>query len=1019
MEKQTFWKVFSTLLAFVLVLSLLFPFPASTQAKDTSPFKPAQNESQFQIRSAIAEQTKLLQGGPKLHKDLEGLPADKTVRVIVHLSERPVALEQGVQAAQGKGSSAAQVGEAKAAVVAQQAAVKGAIQAQKLSVTQGFSYNTVLNGFSATVKAGELKKLLAIQGVTLIEPDVHIDSIPEVPKQLAATAAFKSSSSFLGVDKLWAEGLDGKGIKIAVLDTGIDPDHPEFKGIYKGGRNFVPHSSKYAKPRAKDDASETKPSERPKTTPEKNEVGMPFATTHGTHVSGIIAATGANDFGFKGIAPKVDLYAYRVLGAYTGGEFSSILAGIEEAVIQDMDIINLSLGAFNASEADAMAFALNNAMLGGTIAVSAAGNNGLFRGSIGTPATSRLGIAVGNSTLPETHYSGTVNATVGKHKLAKIHNMMATTFEQDPAVQLKGTFELAAVPGAGAAADYKGLNVKGKVVVVARGEIPFPDKIKAAKEQGAKAVLIHNIRNAFEGEGPMGIYFGDSFDFIPAFDLSRADGEALRLALAKEKGTVTFSNIKTTTTAGDAIAESSSSGPSTPNFDIKPDVVAPGMNILSAKPMYKTDFPNADYKEAYFRESGTSMSAPHIAGIAALIKQAHPNWTPFDIKVALANSAKVLDPAKYDVFAQGAGRVQAYGAAHPAALAYSQDKAVQNQSGTQVDNTKGSVTFGPQPIKQKNISATKKILVKDITGKGGNYKVAIDVKKKAGNAKLTVDKPTFTLSKQQELKLTLTASKNANAAYGDEIIGWIRISNGTTTMSLPFAADLSGEFLTELQTPEMTGLDLSFDGDGFNDKAEYTFNLTGALAKNSLEIWDIMNPRSGGFEDGYIGYIHSAGSLKAGKVKIPITGKYRPWTGAPETTIPDGMYSFDFLGIPASASPPFVGTNVFPVFIKSTDPVITAARNGNKISGKVEDKYLTYNTELTKYGLQFDLNAKLNASYVVTRSDGEQEAVPFGLEQDGTFNVELENFNAETDSLTIIVTDAAGNKGEAKVSQSN
>src|SRR5690606_3632322 len=97
---------------------------------------------------------------------------------------------------------------------------------------------------------------------------------------------------------------------------------------------------------------------------------------------------------------------------------------------------------------------------------------------------------------------------------------------------------------------------------------------------------------------PMGIYFGDSFDFIPAFDLSRADGEALRLALAKEKGKVTFSNIKTTATAGDAIAETSSSGPSTPNFDIKPDVVAPGMNILSAKPMYKTDFPNADYTQA-------------------------------------------------------------------------------------------------------------------------------------------------------------------------------------------------------------------------------------------------------------------------------------------------------------------------------------------------------------------------------------------------------------------------------------
>lgn len=1019
MEKKPFWRIISSLLAILMILTLLFPFPASSYAKDTKSVKPAQNESQFLIRSAIAEQTELLKGKPKIHPDLQKLPASQEVGVIVHLSNRPAALEQGILAAQGKTVTTAKVKEAKVAAISQQATVASQIQQEKLNVTQGFSYSTVLNGFSAKVKAGDLEKLLQIEGVTLIEPDVRVEAIPEAINQVkpSAIAKFKASTTFLGIDKLWAEGLNGKGVKVAVLDTGIDPDHPEFKGIYKGGKNFVPNTVNYAKPRAKNDPSETKPSERPPHLPAVNDFGGTFATTHGTHVAGILAAIGANDFGFKGIAPKVDLYAYRVLGAYTGGEFSSIIAGIEEAVVQDMDVINLSLGGYGTSEAESMSFALNNAMLAGTVAVSAAGNNGLFRSSIGTPATSRLAIAVGNSTIPEAHHSGMVNATVGKYKLAKVHNLMATELNQDTAAKLAGSSELVAIPGAGAEVDYKGKDVKGKVVLIARGEIPYTNKIKTAKAKGAKAILIHNLRNAPEGEGPANVFFGDAFDFIPAFDLSRADGEALRRELAKTKGTISFSAIKTTTTAGDVISETSSSGPTTPNFDIKPDIVAPGMNIMSAKPMYKSEFPKADYRKAYVRESGTSMASPHIAGIAALMKQAHPNWTPFDIKVALANSAKVLDTTKYDVFAQGAGRVQAFAAVHPQAMAYSLDKAVQNQSGTQINNLKGSVTFGPQPIRTQNISVAKQIRVKDITGKGGNYKVSIQVKKTAGNAKLTVDKPSFTLKGEQLLKVTLTASKNAGAVYGDEIIGYIRISNGATTMSLPFAADLSGEFLTELQTPAMTVTDLSFDGDGVNDKAEYRFNLTGNLAKNSLEIWNIMNPRSGGFEDGYIGYIHSAQTMKAGKVAIPITGKYRPWTGAPETTIPDGLYSFDFLGIPASNNPPFVGANIYPVVVKNTDPIIKATRTGAKLSGKVEDMYLVYNTELARFGLPFDLNSKLKASFVVTKNGKAQKAVPFTLKQNGTFTLNIQNFNPAADKVKVIITDAAGNKGEATINQ--
>ena len=86
------------------------------------------------------------------------------------------------------------------------------------------------------------------------------------------------------------------------------------------------------------------------------------------------------------------------------------------------------------------------------------------------------------------------------------------------------------------------------------------------------------------------------------------------------------------------------------------------------------------------------MATPHVAGIAALIMNANPNWNAFDVKVALSNTAKILDTTKYDVFAQGPGRIQPYEAAFPNALAYAEDTVVSD--GATVANTKGTVTFG-------------------------------------------------------------------------------------------------------------------------------------------------------------------------------------------------------------------------------------------------------------------------------------------------------------------------------------
>ena len=366
-------KFLSTFLSFALVLSLLVPHASATTNATANPFKSdRQSESVVQQKMAIAEQLQLLKQTPRLHKDLEDVKGEENVDVIILLSEKPVALEQGIKELAGKKFTSSDAKATKSKVQAQHKFLKKEMNAKKISFKEGFSYSTVLNGFSASVKANDLKKLLEIDGVTLVEPDSEVhayqDSSAVTPSENGL--AMDTSISFLGVEDIWDEGFEGEGIKVAVLDTGIDYHHPEFADIYKGGFNFVPHNgSDYTAPRADDDPYETTPSERPDHRPEFNTSGLSFYTDHGTHVAGTIAAIGANEYGIKGIAPKVDLYAYRVLGAYGSGTNAGVIAGINKAVEEGMDVINLSLGGGTNDSTSADSIAINNAMLAGTVSV--------------------------------------------------------------------------------------------------------------------------------------------------------------------------------------------------------------------------------------------------------------------------------------------------------------------------------------------------------------------------------------------------------------------------------------------------------------------------------------------------------------------------------------------------------------------------------------------------------------------------------------------------------------------------
>ncbi|GEN81770.1 hypothetical protein SLU01_00820 [Sporosarcina luteola] len=1049
MKKHSFAKLLSTFLAFVLVLSMLTPYTVSansdpTGAAETSATNATKtfkedlsDEKVMQQKAAVAEQLDLLGGEAKLHEQLQNIKGNQQVPVIIHLSEKSVGLQTGLNRLSGRTLSKNEAQQVKQKVRNQQINVKKEMVVKGIQFTEGFTYDTVLNGMSGTVRADDLPKLLDVKGVTLVEPDTILHAselgkskelnsskglkkpapsdskLEEKGKAGQVDAQMDTSIGFLGIKALWNEGYEGQGIKVAVLDTGIDADHPDFQGIYKGGKNFIPNSGTYTRPRADDDASETSPVERPAGTPEFNDRGSSFYTSHGTHVAGTIAAIGNNEFGIKGIAPKVDLYAYRVLGAYGSGATSGIIKAIDTAVIEEMHVINLSLGGGANTETDAGSFAINNAMLAGTISVIATGNSGPNRGTMGTPGTARLGIAVGNTTNPEANYSGEVNIISGSYNLSKTLNLMGTTYGQDLATQLNGEYSIVAVPGIGQPSDYAGLDVDGKVALVSRGDIAFVDKIAAAKGEGAIAIIVHNFAGGTGAPGVSGTFLGDDFEFIPTFDMSQTDGDAIRAALKQAEGTISFGNFSKTMTTGDEVNDSSSRGPSTPNFDIKPDVSAPGTNIMSTIPMYKADFPEATYEKAFTRKTGTSMATPHIAGIAALVKQANPSWDAFDVKVALSNTAKVLDTGKYDVFAQGAGRVQAYAAAHPEILAYAID--IANNDGETVENKKGTVTFGPHDLKMGDVEVTKQILVKNANGKGGNYNATVQLTKAFAGATVTIDKPSFTLSGEQLLNVTLKAPKNANVKAGDEILGYINIKGGDTEVSLPFAADFGGEAAVEIKDMEITETDLSFNGDGVKDEAMLYFTITGDVSTNFLELWDIMDPEGGVYDDGYIGYLHAGNALGAGSYQLAIKGNYTPWDGTGSATIPDGLYTIDYTAQTVSGNPPVIGDYVGPIVVKSEAGTIEGTVEGTTANGQIDDAYIAYQAELVNYGMGYDINTKLKATYEVIKEGEVIASGPVKLAQDGKFSFDLPQLNKKDNSVKVKYEDAAGNKAEAVI----
>jgi minor extracellular serine protease Vpr len=479
-----------------------------------------------------------------------------------------------------------------------------------------------------------------------------------------------SQSHFIiNADPAWAaaggRAMAGAGIMIGDIDTGIDNTHPFFD----------PTGFSYPSGFPKCDAADSNSHHQdqdckyvsPKVIVAKvfyNKAGQQGLDAqaiqdHGSHTAGIAAGifnpslnavvNGVMINSMSGIAPGAFLGNYNVFpGGVLNARNEDILNAVDAAIADGMDVLNLSLGGNYHGNNDLLAIGLDNAVDAGLVVAVAAGNSGPGAGTLESPGRARKVITVAASTNqhfvgePFTYPAGggtTVGAAVG---------------DFDPLSA--GSFNLFDTHSNGCTSVDPGAS--GNLAIIDRGVCTFSQKVANAKAAGAVAVL---IINNVAGD-PIAMARTAGFDDnIPAVMIGLNEGTALRGSGATTASTTaTFQEFITANK--DILAAFSGQGPTTVDVAVKPDVTSVGVNVLSSITCVGkgAGCPGDGSGWAFFQ--GTSMSTPHIAGSAAVLKGLHPTWSPEQIKSALVNRADLVIKdsitGSHDVgpTAQGTGR---------------------------------------------------------------------------------------------------------------------------------------------------------------------------------------------------------------------------------------------------------------------------------------------------------------------------------------------------------------------------
>jgi len=514
-------------------------------------------------------------------------------------------------------------GTSKKTLAKEKKAFRAAARSAGLKFAERYAFDTLWNGLSIEIDPADLSKLNRIPGVAAIYPVATIAA----PEPIAgATPELFTAIAMTGADIAQSDlGYTGAGVKVAVMDTGIDYDHPDLGGCFGPGCRVA-----YGYDLVGDDYTGPGSPLVPDDDPDD-------CQGHGTHVSGIVGANGV----VTGVAPGVTFGAYRVFGCAGSTSADVMIAAMEMALADDMDILNMSIGSPLQWPQYPTAVASDRLVNKGIVVVASIGN----RGTWGTYAAGAPGVGkkvIGTASFDNSHTVlpyFTVDSTA-------IGYVPMTYAGPTPT---SGTEEIVYV-GLGCNGYPYLADPAGKVALIERGDCSFYDKALNAINAGATGVVVHNHSPGVVN-GTLGVPIDGT---TPVVGISLGDGLFIRAQAAPTEMTWTDQQDSFPSLTGGLISSFSSYGLA-PDLSVKPDIGAPGGDIYSTLPLEQG---------GYGIKGGTSMASPHVAGAAALLLQAKPKTPSQVVRSILQNSA---DPALWSlapgyglldhVHRQGAGMV--------------------------------------------------------------------------------------------------------------------------------------------------------------------------------------------------------------------------------------------------------------------------------------------------------------------------------------------------------------------------
>jgi subtilisin family serine protease len=562
-----------------------------------------------------------------------------------------------------------------------QASVEQAINSMDLPVQVVAKTSTLVSSIVVNGNKQDVAKLLSNSQVEGIYPvydyELHV----------------ADSADYIEATPLVSNGLaTGEGVRVAVLDTGIDYTHTAFGGA---GTDEA-YAAAIADPASVD-------------WPQGKVLGgydfinddadpIDVTTNHGTHVSHSV----------NGIAPNVDLFVYSVCNSGCPG-LAQLLA-LESAMDPNgdgdmsdrVDVVNMSLGGDYGDIAnDAVGLFINQAVKLGTNVVISAGNDGAYPFIVGGPSTTENALSVGAMTHPtgeESVGSGTVNGEEAIVQPASFGPQTAFSYTSD---NLELVYPDANQTACEAFADD--VDFTGKGVILDRGACNFSAKVYYAQEKGAVFVIIAN--NTDDGTpAPMG--GSEPLVTIPSVGVTFAAGTAL-------KAGGTFNLTVERLVMSGAIADFTSRGPSMGGL-LKPEITAPGVNIMTAHPGLGDGLTGA---------TGTSFSGPITAGAVSLLKEALPERNAFEIKATLMNTANLnvtMEPLAINPDAElapisyiGAGLVDVNKAANLPVAAWA------------ADTKQAALSFGLVNASE-TVELTKTVQVKNFSNEDKVYTLSLE-----------------------------------------------------------------------------------------------------------------------------------------------------------------------------------------------------------------------------------------------------------------------------------------------------